>query len=175
MHLDLAGRDPDDGVTRIPYEKGALLVRFLEQKYGREKFDLFLKGYFDHFAFQSITTAQAIDYLKANLDPSLDMNAWVYQPGLPADAPRPTSEAFAKVDSAVSLWSASNKFARIPSDYNLFVRLHHANGNCTVGRRDQALAAFVQSGINRDPQPLHIRADPVAHHGRVLTDPAGEY
>jgi leukotriene A-4 hydrolase/aminopeptidase len=100
LHIDLTGRDPDDGVTRIPYEKGALFVSALEAKYGREKFDLFLKGYFDHFAFQSITTAQAIEYMKQNLDPALDVNQWIYQPGLPADAPHPTSSAFEKVDAA---------------------------------------------------------------------------
>jgi leukotriene-A4 hydrolase len=107
LHIDLSGRDPDDGVTRIPYEKGALLIRSLEEKYGREKFDLFLKGYFDHFAFQSITTQQAVDYMKQNLDPKLDLNAWIYQPGLPADAPHPTSERFTKVDQAASAWSSS--------------------------------------------------------------------
>ena len=109
LHVDLTGRDPDDGATQIPYEKGALLLLSLEEKYGREKFDLFLKSYFDHFAFQSITTQQAIDYMKQNLDPSLDLNAWIYQPGLPADAPHPTSAAFAKVDAAAAEWTASGK------------------------------------------------------------------
>jgi len=106
LHIDLAGRDPDDGATQIPYEKGALFLRALEEKYGREKFDLFLKGYFDHFAFQSITTQQAIDYMKASLDPNIDFNSWIYQPGLPANAPHPTSEAFAKVDTAAAEWSS---------------------------------------------------------------------
>jgi leukotriene-A4 hydrolase len=105
LHVDLAGRDPDDGATQVPYEKGALLLRSLEEKYGREKFDLFLKGYFDHFAFQSITTAEALDYMKQNLDPKLNLDAWIYQPGLPADAPHPTSEAFAKVEAAAGVWS----------------------------------------------------------------------
>jgi hypothetical protein len=110
LHIDLTGRDPDDGATQIPYEKGALFLRSLEEKYGRAKFDLFLKGYFDHFAFQSITTAQAIEYMKANLDaehklPPVDFNSWIYQPGLPADAPHPVSTAFAKVDEAAAEWS----------------------------------------------------------------------
>jgi leukotriene-A4 hydrolase len=107
LHIDLSGRDPDDGVTQIPYEKGALLIRSLEEKYGREKFDLFLKGYFDHFAFQSITTQQAVDYMKENLDSKLDLNAWIYQPGLPADAPHPTSDKFARVDAAAAAWAST--------------------------------------------------------------------
>ena len=52
LHVDLKGRDPDDGMTRVPYEKGALLFKRLEDLAGRAKFDAFLKGYFDHFAFQ---------------------------------------------------------------------------------------------------------------------------
>ena len=44
-------------MTRIPYEKGALFLTTLEHAFGRERFDAFLRDYFDHFAFQSITTA----------------------------------------------------------------------------------------------------------------------
>src|SRR5262245_30342751 len=33
LHIDLKGRDPDDGVTNVPYEKGALLLRSLEEKF----------------------------------------------------------------------------------------------------------------------------------------------
>jgi leukotriene A-4 hydrolase/aminopeptidase len=109
LHIDLAGRDPDDGATEIPYEKGALFLRSLEEKYGREKFDLFLKGYFDHFAFQSITTSQAIDYMKTNLDPGIKFEEWIFKPGLPADAPHPRSEAFDKVDAAAAEWTKHGK------------------------------------------------------------------
>ena len=31
LHIDLAGRDPDDGLTQIPYDKGAAFVRLLEK------------------------------------------------------------------------------------------------------------------------------------------------
>jgi leukotriene-A4 hydrolase len=106
LHIDLAGRDPDEGATSVPYEKGALFLRSLEEKYGREKFDVFLKGYFNHFAFQS-TTAQMIDYMKANLDPNIDFNTWIYEPGLPAGAPHPTSKAFAKIDAVAAEWATS--------------------------------------------------------------------
>ena len=67
LHIDLAGRDPDDGCTSIPYEKGALFLRHVEQTFGRQKFDAWLRSYFDHFAFQSITTAQSLDYMREHL------------------------------------------------------------------------------------------------------------
>ncbi len=111
LHVDLTGRDPDEGFTGVPYEKGALFLRHLEETFGRERFDAFLKGYFDHFAFQSITTEQFRAYLKANLLDSAPVLAarvpiveWITKPGLPASAPRPRSDAFAKVEEQANSW-----------------------------------------------------------------------
>src|SRR5438477_12671263 len=67
LHLDLAGKDPDDGLSDIAYEKGYFFLRTLEENVGREKFDAFLRKYFDTFAFQSMTSDKFIEYLKANL------------------------------------------------------------------------------------------------------------
>jgi leukotriene A-4 hydrolase/aminopeptidase len=111
LHVDLAGRDPDEGFTLVPYEKGALFLRLLEETFGRERFDQFLKGYFDRFAFQSITTADFIAHLKQNLlDPNpqlaakIQLEEWIYKPGLPANAPKPQSDAFAKVEAQAKEW-----------------------------------------------------------------------
>jgi leukotriene-A4 hydrolase len=111
LHLDLKGRDPDDGSTDIPYEKGALFLRHLEGTFGRARFDRFLKSYFNHFAFQSITTKQFVTYLKQNLldkDPGLaarvPVDEWINQPGLPASAPKPTSQAFSRVEGQARRW-----------------------------------------------------------------------
>ena len=98
---ELKGRDPDEGLSNIPYTKGSWFLQWLELKFGRETFDAFLRSYFDHFAFQSITTDQFVDYLKANLldahpnTVTMDqVNAWLHQPGIPTDAPLPKSERF---------------------------------------------------------------------------------
>ena len=111
LHIDLTGRDPDDGFTDVAYEKGALFLRHLEETFGRQRFDRFLRGYFDHFAFQSITTEDFLRYLRANLlDESPDLagkvpiDEWIEKPGLPASAPRPASEALARVQAAAVEW-----------------------------------------------------------------------
>jgi len=114
LHVDLDGRDPDEGSTEVPYEKGALLLRYLEETVGRDKFDQFLKGYFDSFAFQSIATADFRAYLQKNLldtNPqfaakiSLDLlDEWIEKPGLPASAPKPQSNAFANVEAQAKAW-----------------------------------------------------------------------
>ncbi len=106
LHIDLAGRDPDEGVTLIPYEKGKRFLTVLEQTLGRVDFDAFLRAYFDEFAFQSITTAQFEEYLKANLPEvvqEVDLDAWLYQPGLP-EFMEPVSERLASVDRQAEAW-----------------------------------------------------------------------
>jgi aminopeptidase N len=111
LHINLKGRDPDDGMTRIAYEKGALFLAALEKLFGRERFDAFLKSYFEHFAFQSITTADFEAYLRDKLfrkDPKIadpiDLGAWLRTPGLPADAPVFHASRFDSVDAQTREW-----------------------------------------------------------------------
>ncbi|MBW8874758.1 MAG: M1 family metallopeptidase [Acidobacteria bacterium] len=120
LHLDLAGRDPDEGTSDIAYEKGALFLRLLEQSVGREKFDRFLHTYFDTFAFQSMDSARFVQYLKQNLlggdeaqAQNLQIDAWVFSPGLPSNAPEPHSEAFVPVDQAVKSFAGGAPAAQI--------------------------------------------------------------
>ncbi len=111
LHVDLNGRDPDKGFTGVPYEKGYLFLRSLEETFGRERFDSFIRGYFNHFSFQSITTADFVSYLKENLldkYPQLaarvPVEEWIYKAGLPTSAPQPKSDAFARVKNQAQFW-----------------------------------------------------------------------
>jgi leukotriene-A4 hydrolase len=123
LYVDLKDRDPDEGFTEVPYEKGALFLLHLEETFGRARFDQFLKSYFNHFAFKSITTEQFVAYLKQNLldkFPALaarvPVDEWINKPGLPANAPRPTSPAFARVEQQAKRWlSREIPAARIPA------------------------------------------------------------
>jgi len=115
LAIDLRNRDPDDGVTDVAYEKGKLFLAFLESRFGREAIDPFLRGYFDHFAFQSIYTEQFLDYLRANLlatKPNAvseqEIHAWVYEPGLPGFAVLPAADVFAPVEDARRRWLAGS-------------------------------------------------------------------
>jgi hypothetical protein len=109
--VDLAGRDPDAGFTGVPYTKGMLFLRSLEKAFGRPEFDAFLRGYFDHFAFQSITTADFLDYLKQHLlqkNPEaaarVPVEQWVFEPGLPDSAAYPESSLLSAVDAVAEKW-----------------------------------------------------------------------
>lgn len=108
--------DPDDQSSATVYTKGAWFLQFLEKRFGREVFDPWLKGYFDHFAFQSITTAQFRDYLKTQLidkHPNVvtmqEVDQWLYEPGIPPNAPVVESGKFSTVNAARIAWLGSAK------------------------------------------------------------------
>ena len=103
----LTERDPDEALSNVAYVKGAWFLQFLEQRFGREVFDPFLRGWFDDHAFQSANTDQFVDYLKQNLLPKnptavteAELHAWLDEPGIPAFAPKARSRGFAVVDTA---------------------------------------------------------------------------
>ncbi len=111
LHVDLTGRDPDEGMTRVPYEKGALLMRSIEQAFGRERFDAFLRDYFDSHRFQSVTTKQFESFLRDRLlgnDPesskTIDLTAWLERPGLPKPLAEPQSSRLDAIDHSATWW-----------------------------------------------------------------------
>lgn len=122
LAIDLNGRPPIEGLTDVSYEKGALFLRHLEATVGRARFDAFLRSYFEHFAFQSITTGQFAAYLGRHLlqgDPGLAARAnvaeWLYQPGIPRGAPVLTAEALSQVEAQARAFAAgSTRAADLP-------------------------------------------------------------
>ncbi|HEY2345373.1 MAG TPA: M1 family metallopeptidase [Xanthomonadaceae bacterium] len=105
------GINPDDEISDIPYTKGAWFLQFLEQRFGRDTFDTFLKGYFDNFAFQSISSDDFERYLRAYLvarNPKAvsdaELHAWLHEPGIPAFAKAAHSARFDAVDAARKAW-----------------------------------------------------------------------
>ena len=118
LHIDLSGRDPDDGCTRVPYVKGALLLRQIELAFGRDTFDAFLRSYFERFKFQSITTATALDFIRRELfdqfpekSKRIPLDEWVFEPGLPDSAPRSRSERLEEVSAVAKQWAANEMAA----------------------------------------------------------------
>jgi len=100
LHVDVAGRNPDDAFSEVPYEKGALFLRAVEAAVGRPEMDRFLSDYFDRFAFQPMTARRFLDHLKADLFAeradlydSLEIEEWVYGTGLPKSARAPAETA----------------------------------------------------------------------------------
>jgi len=118
LYVDLAGRDPDDAPGTV-YEKGALFLRLLEETAGRDRWDRFLREYFETFQFQPMTTVRFVEYLKAALPDvvqKVDLDAWIYGPGLPANAPKPHSEAFARVEAQAAAFAGGASADSLKAD-----------------------------------------------------------
>jgi aminopeptidase N len=164
LHIDLTGRDPDDGCTLVPYEKGALLLRTIEQQVGRERFDIFLRAYFDRFAFQSITTADFLEFIRHELPTAVPLDEWIFRPGIPEGAAEPHSDAFERVESGwptdTAAWSTHEwlHFLRSqhPPDMARLDREFHftESGNSEI--LHQWLLMAVQAGY----QPAYPKVGP---------------
>ncbi len=121
LHMDLKGRHPDEGGTDIAYEKGAEFLRTIEATVGRDRFDAWLKGWFDRHAFQPVTSAMFLADIRANLvkgDKALEnklmLDRWVYQPGIPANMVRPPATTFAEQDKAEAAFAGGGA---VPTDW----------------------------------------------------------
>lgn len=129
---------PDDAFTLVSYIKGANFLFFLEDRFGRDKFDPFLKAWFNDNAFQSVTTEDFINYLHDNLHKDnpdaltrAELDAWVYGPGLPETARKPESDAFSEVDAISKEWlvdkTASKETKAKADDWTTHEWLHFIN------------------------------------------------
>jgi aminopeptidase N len=113
LYLPPAQAGPDGGTSGIIYDKGAVFLRTMEKIIGREKWDAYLRSYFDRHAFQPMTSALFLTDIRANLvkgdkalEQKLQLDNWVYKPGLPSNVARPDPAAFAEVDQAVKAFAS---------------------------------------------------------------------
>jgi aminopeptidase N len=128
--------DPDGFQGTIDYSKGQLFLEYLEQAFGRDRFDRFLKSYFEEFAFGTITTEQFLDFLDARLlsqegAPVMraQAEAWTYAPGLPDDARIPVSANLEKAAALAASWAADEiPLVEIPvGDWSPQATIHFIN------------------------------------------------
>jgi leukotriene A-4 hydrolase/aminopeptidase len=120
LYLDLAGRNPDDGLTDVAYEKGRFFLQTIEAAVGREAFDVFLKAYFTENAFKPMNTERFIAYLNDHLikgdtalAASIQINNWIYGPDLPSNAPNPQSSELDRVDAQATAFLGGAKAASL--------------------------------------------------------------
>lgn len=107
LYLHLEGRNPDDGVTDIAYEKGRFFLLYLERLVGRERFDVFLNNYFTAHAFTSVTTESFIAFVNSHLfknqqeAETANIKTWIYDIGLPSDFPLVSSDLLKQMDAEI--------------------------------------------------------------------------
>lgn len=113
LALELEGRNPDDGMTSIAYDKGFYFLKLIEKSVGRASFDSFLRKYFSDFAFKSMDTKQFLELLETRLfvnypdiQEVVRTEDWVYGEGIPGNIPFKASDKFVKVEEHVNSWIA---------------------------------------------------------------------
>lgn len=111
LKVDVTGKNPDDSLSDIPYEKGYAFLQVVENAVGRVKFDAFITEYFNSHAFQSITTEDFLKYFNENLikgDKALadkiKAEEWIYKPNIPSNITTPVSEDFNAIDKIQKSW-----------------------------------------------------------------------
>ena len=136
--LELEGKDPDDGMNDVAYEKGYLFLVMLEKAFGRQDLDVFLKNYFQEYKFKSITTSVFEVYLYKHFPPAeldkLKVKEWLYQAGLPDNAPIFESKLFAAVDTEKpKLLDGSSKLNFKDWEFNQWLYfLRMIDGNASI-------------------------------------------
>ena len=165
--------DPTDVESSgIVYDKGATFLRTIERTVGRARFDSWLRSYFDRHAFQPMTSERFLADLRAtlvggdrDLERKLQLDRWVFQPGLPDNAARPDPSAFARVDSALAAFQAGGPASAVPyARWTTAERLRFLNGlprdlpqtrlaeldralGLTAGRNAETLFAWLQLAL----------------------------
>lgn len=135
LRLNLEGRNPDEGVTSIAYNKGYFFLRSIEEMHGREKFDAFLKDYFTDHAFGSIDTETFISYIRDYYQKKFSITLgekifqnWIDTRGLPDQVPQPDSKRFRQVDKLLAAWQAEQHLdERISREWSTQEWLHFLN------------------------------------------------
>src|SRR5690606_20343778 len=111
LKIESKGKNPDDAISAIPYEKGFAFIQVIEKEVGRERLDDFLRKYFDAFAFKSVTTPEFEAFLKDHLVKNdkdllkrIKYDAWVHASGIPDNMVPSISPDFNRIDSLQKAW-----------------------------------------------------------------------
>jgi leukotriene-A4 hydrolase len=153
LKLDLSAGDPDESSNELAYNKGAHLLRLIEETVGREAFDAYVRSWFERFAFKPVTTEIFIADIRENLfskhpgaEQKIGLEEWIYKPGAPANTPLARSNAFAEVERQADAFIAGGPATAIDAskwsthEYVHFVqRLPATLGAARMAELDQHL------------------------------------
>jgi len=180
LEINGEGKDPDEFYSLVPYEKGFLFVALLEETVGREKMDVFVKKYIDHFAFTSLTTAQFEEFLNAELPgvaEKMGAKEWIHQPDLPANAPVFASKRLEMLEGLARSWSdgarpeVTDAADWSPEDWQIFLQALPGkltaedcawlNENFKLNEQgnSEILCNWLQIAINSSYGPAYARAE----------------
>jgi aminopeptidase N len=184
LRTHLAGVDPDEAFSQIPYEKGYLLLRAMEDAAGRPAFDEFLRRYLATYRFRALTTEEFTAFAARELPGVLekvDADAYLHKPGVPPGAPSPRSarlEALVRVRGTVP--SADTVKDWTPTEWQLFLewlpsdtprdvlRQLDERFSLTKSRNSEVLVSWLVAALRGGWEPAVGRAESfLAEVGRM--------
>jgi aminopeptidase N len=181
LHTRLKGIDPDEALSEVPYEKGFLFLRTVEEQVGREAFDRFLRAYLQEYRFRSITSEDFVRTLERELPgtfDNVDGHSWLEGGGVPVNAPEPHSTRLDAVD-ALGSRAPDDELARrfSPTEWQLYLdgiprpadpalldELDHRFA-LTQSTNYEVLVAWLRLGVESDRAPILPRTEEVL--GRI--------
>lgn len=191
MYIELEQRDPDTAFTRVPYIKAQQFLYFLEERFGRETFDTFVRNYFADFSFKSIATPQFESYLEKHLlakNPAVvsaaEVHEWLHEPGLPATASKPQVAVFDRIDAEQARWLAGE--ALDISAWSIHERIYFLRGlptelseqqlarldkefSLTATKNNEVLSTWLVIAIRNNYEPALPRVEQMlTSMGRLL-------
>jgi hypothetical protein len=127
---------PGYGFSTTSYTKGELFIKTLEDRIGRDEFDRFIWRYFRTFAYRWVDDTTFIAFLRADalsgkpeLEQSLQLEQWLYQPGLPSNLTAPTTSVLdERAKQRAAAFSAGTPLSQLapatwtPTDITLFLQ-----------------------------------------------------
>jgi aminopeptidase N len=112
--------EPGGSAGQLDYLKGSTFLRTIEHTVGRARWDAYLRGYFDRHAFQPQTSAGFLADLRSNLikgdtalEAKLQLDRWVFQPGIPSNAVEVKSQTLRQVDALLAAFNAGGPASAI--------------------------------------------------------------
>jgi len=175
LRTHLAGVDPDEAFSQIPYEKGYLLLRAMEAAAGRPAFDEFLRRYLATYRFRALTTEEFVAFTERELPgvlASVDADAYLHKPGVPAGAPSPHSvrlEALVRVRGTVP--SVDTVKGWTPTEWQLYlewlpsdtprdlIRQLDERFSLTKSRNSEVLVSWLVAALRAGWEPALQRAE----------------
>jgi hypothetical protein len=167
--------DPDEAFSQVPYEKGYLLLRALEEAVGREAFDPYLRRYLDTYRFKALTTEEFVQFTEAQLPGALarvNADAYLHAPGIPVGAPAPRSERLEQLRALTGqLPSDAQAQAWTPAEWQLYLEWlppstpKHAfkeldeRFHLTRSRNSEVLVAWLVAALRADYAPAVVRTE----------------
>ena len=177
LRTHLEGIDPDEAFSQIPYEKGYLFLRAIEESVGRPAFDRFLKSYLKEFRFGAITVDDFLGLAERELPGALakvGAPEWIDGEGLPANAPRVKSariEAIEKLGATPPSEEVAKEWT--PAEWQLYLEsvpapapkatcdALEARFHLTASGNFEVLVAWLTLAVKSGEAKVHPRVEEV--------------